>query len=90
MSPAQIAALLSPAQKRALKGWHVLNFNAPEASAEALGAKVPTMDALHFTRLCAPTGRGHVTAPRQAMWCLTPLGLAVRAELERMEGGDHG
>ncbi len=89
MDPAAIARRLSPAQRRALKGWYVLNFSAPEASAEALGAKVPTMDALNFARLCAPTGRGHLTAPRQAMWCLTPLGLSVRAALLAMEGGDE-
>ena len=84
-TPQEIARRLSPAQRKALKGWYVLNFNDPSASAEALGVKVPTMDALNFARLCVPTGRGHLTAPRQAMWCLTPLGLLVRAELERME-----
>lgn len=77
----EIARKLTKAQRRAMADWPLLVKGAPEASAEALGVKVPTMDALAFARLCAMVGRGHLTAPRQAMWCITPLGLQVRAIL---------
>ncbi len=76
-----IARKLTKAQRQAMTDWPMLVKGAPEASAEVLGVKVPTMDALNFARLCAPTGRGHLTAPRQAKWCITPLGLQVRAIL---------
>ncbi len=77
----EIARKLTKVQRRAMADWPLLVKGAPEASAEALGVKVPTMDALNFARLCAPTGRGHLTAPRQSRWCITPLGLQVLAIL---------
>ncbi len=88
MSPAEIARRLSPAQKRAMRLWSKLQASASEASAMTLGVQVATMDALNFARCCVPTGRGHLPAPRTAMWHITPLGLLVRAELEKMEARD--
>jgi hypothetical protein len=80
MSPAEIAARLSPAQKRAI-------YPGPGNPEYARGAH-RTMDVLD--------GLGLADSP-SPLWghgqrggILTPLGLAVRAETERMEGKDHG
>jgi hypothetical protein len=77
MSPAEIAARLSAAQKRALM-W------LPEdGCGRPLGNKPPPMQAREFLRAMEL-----MEAPTPSIRRLSALGLAVRAEIERMEKQD--
>lgn len=74
MTAAEIARRLSPAQKRALL-W------LPEdGCGRPLGNKPPPMQAREFLRAMEL-----MEAPTPSIRRLSPLGLAVRAEIERME-----
>lgn len=74
MTPAALARGLSPAQERALR-------SSDDPRSRVFGLDIRTaktaraMHTLGFIEWCAP---------------ITPLGLAVRAELVRREAGDGG
>ncbi len=78
-SPAAIARRLSPAQRRALMWLPADGCSRP------LGTKPPSMQAREFLRAMEL-----MEAPTPSIRRASALGLLVRAELERMEGGDHG
>jgi hypothetical protein len=75
MSPAEIAARLSPAQRKALANPSAFGVDR-RARAGLRSRKDPLLFAVRSS-----FGGWHEWAP-------TPLGLAVRAEIERMEKQD--
>jgi hypothetical protein len=96
-TPAEIAARLSPAQKRALR-W----LEGPHHRAMWLPGYAGPSEVTHFLLAGkdrrikvklddwdALKGLVKSIGARDRMYGLTPLGLAVRAELERMEARDE-
>ena len=84
-TPAEVARRLSPAQRRALM-WLSKNGKSRVAYPECRAPKVNTMRAIVRIELCLSLPflwDGH-------HWEATTLGLAVRAELERMEAAGDG
>jgi hypothetical protein len=79
MTPAEIAARLSPAQKRALAMLPV----DPNLAIRGTRA-MATLDYPNINR-GRPLAYSHGVTP---FWSIAPLGLAVRAEIERMEKQD--
>ena len=87
MSPAEIAARLSSVHAAALAslppdGAWTVGRACRTTSNQLVSLRRAHPEAVEQQAFCLP--------PRVLRYRLTPLGLAVRAEIERMEGGDHG